>query len=128
MPNTLDRHMYKHKSHPFKCQHCKESFAFKSKLDGHLIKHQGEPGYFCDECDKSFMRYLDLTAHAETHTGVVHMFTEEGCDYSATDRHYLKIHLKTTHAKDDEYLYECEICGQYFKFFEQRKRHYSNDH
>ena len=119
--NTLDRHMYKHKSHPYKCKFCKEGFPFKSELDGHLIKHQAEPGYFCEDCDRSFMRYPDLTAHAESHSEEVHTCTEKGCNYKANDRRYLKIHLKMTHAKENDYLYECEICSEWFKFFEQRK-------
>ena len=54
-PNTLSRHMYKHKDRPHKCGYCVQSFAFKSELDGHLITHQGEPGFFCENCDKTFM-------------------------------------------------------------------------
>ena len=39
-PNTLDRHMYKHKEQNMKCQYCKETFAFKSELEFHMAKHQ----------------------------------------------------------------------------------------
>ena len=127
-PNTLARHMYKHKEHPHKCKICKEDFAFKSELEGHLIKHQAEPGFYCEECDKSFMRFPDLSAHAKTHNGETHHCIVRGCDYKAIDRRYLKIHLKTTHAKEEEYLYECDICGSWFKFYQQRKRHCERDH
>ena len=127
-PNTLDRHMYKHKPQKHQCAHCDQSFAFKSELNGHLITHQGEPGFFCENCDKSFMRYQDLVAHEQTHTGVVHKCTIKGCNYSAKDNRYLKIHMKTTHASVDKYQYQCELCGQWFKFFEQRKRHYNTYH
>ena len=82
-PNTLDRHMYKHKPRKYKCNYCDQSFAFKSELDGHTIIHQGEPGFFCENCDKSFMRYPDLAAHERTHMGDVHECTVEGCGYSA---------------------------------------------
>ena len=127
-PNTLDRHMYKHKPRQYKCKYCDQSFAFKSELDGHTIVHQGEPGFFCDKCDKSFMRYPDLAAHERTHTGDVHKCTVEGCGYNAKDIRYLKIHVKTTHSEKEHYLYPCELCKETFKFYEQRKRHYNNYH
>ena len=127
-PNTLDRHMYKHKTRNQKCRYCEQSFAFKSELHGHMIVHQGESGFFCEDCDKSFKRYQELVAHEKTHTGEIHRCTETDCDYKAKDIRYLKIHMKTTHAREENYLYQCEICEERFKFFEQRKRHYNNDH
>ena len=127
-PNTLDRHMYKHKPRNYKCKYCDQSFAFKSELEGHTIVHQGEPGFFCENCDKSFMRYPDLAAHERTHTGDSHKCTIEGCGYSAKDIRYLKIHMKTTHSDKEHYLYSCEICHEKFKFYEQRKRHYNTYH
>ena len=127
-PNTLSRHMYKHKDRPHKCDYCTESFAFKSELDGHLITHQGEPGFFCEDCDKSFMRYQDLVKHELTHSGIRHKCTVKGCNYSAKDERYVKIHMKTTHSKEEDYLYPCELCEETFKFYEQRKQHYSTYH
>ena len=120
--------MYKHKPPKHQCAYCNESFAFKSELDGHLIKHQGEPGFFCENCEKSFKRYQDLVAHEETHTGEVHKCMITGCNYSAKDNWYLKTHMKTTHASEENYQYQCELCGEEFKFFEQRKRHYNMYH
>ena len=66
--------------------------------------------------------------HEQTHTGTVHKCTVKGCSYSAKDIRYLKIHMKTTHSEVEDYLYPCELCGEKFKFYEQRKRHYNNHH
>ena len=39
-PNTLDRHMYKHKERKFVCRYCGDGFAFKSELEFHMTVHQ----------------------------------------------------------------------------------------
>ena len=127
-PNTLDRHMYKHKERNMKCQYCKETFAFKSELEFHMANHQDEPTYNCKSCTKGFMRLSDLKEHEESHTDELLECPVQGCTYTAKLKRYIWIHLKTTHAKDDELPYPCKYCEQSFKFYEQRKRHYSNDH
>ena len=64
----------------------------------------------------------------ESHTGETHECPMPGCAYTAKLKRYIRIHLKTTHASDDDLPYPCKYCKQSFKFYEQRKRHYSNDH
>ena len=97
MPNTLDRHMYKHWS-TLECQYCDEKFAFRSELELHLAVHEEEPSFYCKSCTRSFMRIRDLREHEESHTGNVHYCKVKGCDFSATLKCYVKTHMKTTHA------------------------------
>ena len=126
-PNTLDRHMYTHRS-TLECQYCDEKFAFRSELEIHQTVHDEEPTFYCKLCTRSFMRLGDLREHEESHTGVIHYCTVQGCDFSAPLKRYVKTHIKTTHASKDALPYPCTKCNRRFKFYEQRKRHLSSDH
>ena len=126
-PNTLDRHMYKHRS-TLECQYCDEKFTFPSELEMHLIVHEDEPSFFCKSCTRSFMRLGDLREHEESHTSDNHHCTVKGCDFSAPLKRYVRTHIKTTHASKDALPYSCSKCNEKFKFYEQRKRHMTNDH
>ena len=129
-PNTLDRHMYKHKERKLSCQYCKEKFAFKSELEMHMSKHQGEPSFYCKQCTKAFMRIGDLREHEETHTKKTHYCPKAGCTYSAKLKRYVRVYVQTMHADKEDLPYPCKKkgCKCSFKFYEQRKRHYNNDH
>ena len=74
------------------------------------------------------MRLPDLKEHEESHQGDVHECPIKGCEYTANRKRYIRIHVKTTHADEDNLPYPCKHCNQSFKFYEQRKRHYQNDH
>ena len=126
-PNTLDRHMYKHRS-TLECQYCDEKFAFRSELEIHQAVHDEEPSFYCKSCTRSFMRIGDLKEHEESHTGNIHYCTVKGCDFSAPLKCYVRTHIKTTHASKDALPYPCTKCNRRFKFYEQRKRHIANDH
>ena len=128
-PNTLDRHMYKHKG-TLSCQYCDEKFAFRSEVETHMAKHQDESTHYCRKCTKSFKRIGELREHEYTHTNKLRHCPIKDCPFSAKLKRYIRIHLKTTHADDENLPYPCKYkgCDRSFKFYEQRKRHYNNDH
>ena len=129
-PNTLDRHMYKHKERTLSCQYCDEKFAFRSEVETHMAKHQGEPTHYCRKCTKSFKRIGELREHEQTHTTKLLYCPRRNCTFSAKLKRYIRIHLQTTHADEENLPYPCKYkgCDRSFKFYEQRKRHYNNDH
>ena len=129
-PNTLSRHMYKHKDRNYSCQYCNEKFAFKSEVDLHMANHLEETEHYCRQCTKSFKRIGELREHEQVHSNKTLYCPRKGCNFSGKLRRYIRTHLKTTHAEDGDLPYPCKYknCDRAFKFYEQRKRHYSNDH
>ena len=129
-PNTLARHMYKHKERKFSCQYCDEKFAFKSEVEIHMANHQGDATHFCRKCTKSFQRIGELREHEQTHTNKLLYCPKKGCSFSGKLKRYIRTHLQTTHADEENLPYQCKYkkCDRSFKFYEQRKRHYNNDH
>ena len=89
-PRSLRRHRYNHKELWFPCRSCSKSFAFKSDLNNHRLKHQQHPGHQCNHrvdsgiCGKWFFVKSDLNKHAKIHNGNIHQCFE--CGYTTLDK------------------------------------------
>ena len=95
-------------------------FLFLSQLKSHMFKHQKVAHFLCtkDGCKWFFKRELDRCAHVKGHTGL--LLKCEECNYSTTDKQYLKQH---SHVHCSEFVCFCPKCGKGFKFYEQKTRH-----
>ena len=121
--NTLVQHLYVHLAKKYDCQHCDETFKFKSKVKQHMYIHVGETKLNCTYCESKFIRKSDLTALLPAHTGTKGKFL--CCNKEVADKWYLNSHYKT---HSEELKYPCSKCDRHFKFNEQRKCHLNNDH
>ena len=76
------------------------------------------------------MRIGDLREHEETHSKMTLYCPKDGCTFSAKLKRYIRVHVQTTHADEEDLPYPCkrEGCERSFKFYEQQKHHYKNDH
>lgn len=52
---------------PFSCTVCNRSFAFKYRLQRHMLHHTGEKPFKCNECGKAFTTNAYLGAHVALH-------------------------------------------------------------
>ena len=51
----------------YQCTECHKSFAYRSQLQNHLMKHQNVRPYVCPECGMEFVQIHHLRQHALTH-------------------------------------------------------------
>ncbi|KAK7113879.1 zinc finger protein 850-like [Littorina saxatilis] len=68
---TMVRHERKEHTNylPYKCNHCTQCFAEKSKLVAHEMTHTGMSPHKCDVCSKFFTTGSALKAHKNLHLG-----------------------------------------------------------
>ena len=120
-PGSYKLHTYTHQDGQFECAICKQTFAFKSKMDQHMHSHTDVRPYHCPktDCDKSFSHEHELKKHANSHTGEVHYCTR--CDYSNPDECLLNQHMNK-HLKIEKYF--CKLCKKGFIYSNQLKCHY----
>ena len=122
-PSSLARHKYTHKELKFKCSDCDQQFAFESNLQTHRVSHRTIPSHCCvyPNCQHKFKNKGDLTRHAKEHDGIVHKCPD--CTYENPDVRNLESH-RLHHSAIEKYA--CQLCGQTFRYSNQR-RHHIND-
>ena len=119
-PSSLARHKYTHKELKFKCSDYDQQFAFESNLQTHRVSHRTIPSYCCvyPNCQRKFKNKGDLTCHAKEHDGIVHKCPD--CTYENSDVRNLESH-RLRHSDIEKYA--CQLCGQTFRYSNQRHRH-----
>ena len=119
-PSALRKHQYQHSDVKLPCTKCDQEFPFQSQLDNHMIKHRDLATYKCmaKGCPKWFKNKGDLTKHLKKHTGDVHQC--KFCDYTANCPENLKGHMMG-HSNFKRYV--CLMCGEGFRWSQERKRH-----
>ena len=119
-PSSLARHKYTHKELKFKCSDCDQQFAFESNLQMHRVSHRTIPSHCCvyPNCQRKFKNKGDLTRHAKEHDGIVHKCPD--CQYENSDVRNLESH-RLRHSAIEKYA--CQLCGQTFRYSNQRHGH-----
>jgi len=92
-------------SKPHLCTVCKKRFAKEEWLKVHMRTHTGETPYHCNECPKKFISSEYLRVHMRIHTGET--FACPNCDYKATTKNSLQLHIKAIH---EGVTYQCPNC------------------
>ena len=123
-PRTLARHLYAHKEIMYECKICAKGFSFESQYRAHNRKHSGDTGFVCMKvgCGKRFKRDNELKAHVKSHRKTAIKCGEKGCGYSNKDIRNVKAHRK---CHTNQLPYYCALCGQRFRWQQQKKRHYN---
>ena len=119
-PAAMLRHKYKHYEYMYECDVCSRGFQFASQLQEHKRVHQTQGDWVCfkPKCGKRFKRESELNAHLVSHNKKELRCDE--CPYKNPDPRNLQAH-KRRHS--DALPFKCSLCGQGFKWVQQRIRH-----
>ncbi|CAF94670.1 unnamed protein product, partial [Tetraodon nigroviridis] len=95
-PFSLQRHLLIHNSErTFKCDQCDSTFKRKDTLNVHIqVVHDGHKKYKCDLCEKAFVTPSVLKSHKKTHTGE----KEKICPYCGqkfASNGTLRVHIRS---------------------------------
>jgi len=117
----LHQHLQKHsKIKPYVCEVCNMGFKWKHALKTHLVVHSESKNFLCDLCGYATVHRMQLKAHYLIHSGDTFKCQEPNCDYQATKRSNLKVHMMS-HTKEKPHL--CVVCGTRFSLVKNLKRH-----
>nr|XP_033774498.1 zinc finger protein 624-like [Geotrypetes seraphini] len=126
----LTIHQKVHKEQPSKCFVSDKSSSQIFQLHRHeLISHRKKQGhkktlkgqklFKCSECDKDFIKKLDLKIHERIHTGIKPYKCSE-CYKSYTQKNHLTIHEKS---HTGEKPYTCSECDKRFAQINHLRNH-----
>ena len=124
-PSTWRYHQYCQHPRLHKCGDCDKLFLFKSTLKQHHRSHISQRLFKCFHggCYISYKHPQDLSRHAAMHQQIT--FDCDMCDKTFKQKRLLK-HHEVVHTNDQ--LYQCPLCGQYFKHNNQLYRHKKKYH
>lgn len=108
----------------FCCRFCRKSFKSRGQLKQHMVVHQKNRPYRCDECGKCYSYAQVLEIHYRTHTGE-RPYNCRFCGRSFRQRSHLNDHERI---HTGEKPYSCTVCGKRFVQSSQLKKHFRNLH
>ena len=105
----------------YKCNHCQETFTFKSYLKVHLIKHSDRAMYKCSivNCVKKFKHKGKLVRHSHEYDNIV--WTYRVCQYETNTECKLNQHMNV-HTQHK--CFKCKYCDEKFVHTMQLFCHY----
>lgn len=101
---------------PFKCDHCDQSFRFKSLLMRHLVSHTGLQPYVCVHCGERFRSQTKCAQHESS----CHQLS--GVDESKVEPESEKQSVTVPKAEGDK-KYNCRFCTRTFMKARNLRRH-----
>ena len=121
---SLTRHEYEHKSRPYTCETCGDSFPFESQLTTHTLTHSNRRKHACTytTCDKRFKNLGDRNRHVKEHTSPW-LRCPDCPEYKTKAKRDFESH-RLKHSKIERYF--CENCGVGFVYNTQKIRHVKN--
>ncbi|XP_076127911.1 uncharacterized protein znf770 [Alosa pseudoharengus] len=98
------------------CPICLKQFAFASRLQRHLLMHEGQKPYSCVLCSRDFCQSADLKRHLETHVNLdPNARTDEGVDLYPPPTATRDMSVQDSHLLESSY----DNSSGYFNLSEQ---------
>lgn len=101
---------------PFKCEHCDQTFRFKSLLMRHLVSHTGLQPYICVHCGERFKGKTKCAQHESS----CHQLSR--VEESKVEPESEKQNLTVPKAEGDK-KYNCRFCTRTFMKARNLRRH-----
>ncbi|XP_018336424.1 zinc finger protein 90-like [Agrilus planipennis] len=113
----------------YKCPHCDQKCATKSRYDRHIRRHTEDKPFACDLCEKKFAEKNTLNNHLLTHSNVRN-FKCNHCDNEYKMKYTLKMHLKKVHDVGNAKIpgLTCEICNEFTGAYKKLMAHVVDIH
>ncbi|ORY47855.1 hypothetical protein BCR33DRAFT_736001 [Rhizoclosmatium globosum] len=122
-----------------KCEYpgCGRAFSKVSNLRTHMLSHNGERPFACNECDKAFTTNNRLKVHKRSHTGEKPFKCDfPGCSYASKQKCGLSSHQlrhlpkaeKKKRRRENVKTVPCLECGKMYKSEEALKQHVWKEH
>lgn len=127
----LRDHMRRHVNH-YKCCYCEMTCTTPAILSAHIrFKHLNARPFTCTSCGFAYRTKTDLRGHMMTHNpDPQYVCEEEDCNFACRTKRALTKHMFLEHFVGDEPVYCCHIamCEKRFKKGASLTKHLQNIH
>lgn len=100
------------KKKDYKCRVCLQVYREKRDALAHQKVHDGTNPWYCEECDKHFLRKYKYSRHILMHTGTKN-YECDACGKTFNGPDYLQRH-KMTYCVDGRGRFKCDVCDEGF--------------
>ncbi len=114
--SNLTRHIVKHYDGDllvFHCEVCQYSAFRRDVYEAHMQTHSDENYYKCDKCELKFAKRSNLTRHSIIHTGEK-SFKCQLCRKYLQSKNNLQQHRIAVHLKLTSKTFKCKDCNRMF--------------
>ncbi|XP_050087413.1 zinc finger protein 569-like [Anopheles aquasalis] len=123
-PSGLEEHvLIEHSDAPpkFECDQCGKLFKKKSLIKLHMVTHQLNREFACEQCDRQFHFRYQLKQHKRTVHATEFPYECAYCDRKLPDKGRYDVHMRS---HTGEKPYGCRFeCGRSFTNSTDRRRH-----
>lgn len=111
---------------PFGCSICPAHFRLKNQLALHMKAHaEGKAKtYICPNCQETFARRCDLSAHIRQHTVPAPVQNCRACGKHFVDGESRRNHERRVHTSAEDRTYACFVCHKTFDQVSGLASHY----
>lgn len=117
----MQRHMLQHETEKrYKCEECDARLTTSTSLKIHKRIHTGERPYVCFKCGLAFVCSAKLTQHMKKHSDEK-PFKCEHCGFGFRERYVMRRHVEHVHSGNRPHT--CDTCNSTFTSMKALRQH-----